>query len=59
MTKTIICCDHCGKEIDTMKDYWDTEIIVHTSWCNVDLCEECYEKLKNIVEQFCFCNKEK
>lgn len=56
MVKTTRYCDHCGKEIDTMKDYWDTEIIVCYSWCDVDLCEDCYNKLKEIVKQFC--NKE-
>ena len=57
MTKTIRYCDHCGKEIDTMKDFWDTEIIAGLSWGSVDLCENCYEKLKHIVKEFC--NKEK
>lgn len=56
MVKTTRYCDHCGKEIDTMKDYLDTEIIVCYSWCDVDLCGDCYDKLKHIVKQFC--NKE-
>ena len=42
-----------AKKIDEMKDYWDTEIIACCSWCDVDLCEDCYEKLKHIVKQFC------
>ena len=53
MVKTITYCDHCGKELDIMKDFYDTEVIVCASWCNVDLCEECYEKLKHMVKQFC------
>lgn len=56
MVKTVIYCDHCGKEIDKMKDYYDTEVIIYYSLCNVDLCEDCHEELKHVINQFC--NKE-
>lgn len=45
-------CDHCGKELNYMNDYGDTEINVK-SWFKSDLCAECIEKLDDIVLKFC------
>ena len=56
MTKTTIYCDHCGKELDTMKDFCDVEINIYHVWFNTDLCSECFEELGKMAKQFC--NKE-
>ena len=48
-------CDHCGKELNCMKDYGDTEITIHTFF-TTDLCAECINELDNIVLKFC-CKK--
>ena len=53
MKKTIRCCDHCEKEKDTMKDYYETEVIIGYSLFDVDLCEECHEKLIEIIKEYC------
>ena len=46
-------CDHCGKELDTMTEYYDTDIELPTRvFCNVDLCKKCCEDLYNIVSEF-------
>ena len=45
-------CDHCGKELDYMKDYGETEIVAKTAF-SADLCVECIEELENIVRKFC------
>ena len=53
MTKTIIYCDHCGKEIDSMEDYVDINIELWSTTFYTDLCHECYEELVRKVERFC------
>ena len=45
-------CDHCGKELDCMNDYGDTEIVVLTSFY-ADLCAECIDELDKIVLAYC------
>lgn len=46
-------CDHCGKELDTMTEYYDTDIELPTRvFYNVDLCKKCCDDLYNIVSQF-------
>ena len=45
-------CDHCGKELNCMKDYADTEITVLTFF-TTDLCAECMAGLDEIVLKFC------
>ena len=52
MKKTIITCDHCGKELDEMKDYVDMEIDDFINWYEVDLCDECFHELDGIVRQY-------
>ena len=52
MRETKIYCDHCGKVLDNMTDYCDTEIEVK-SWFKCDLCNECITELDNIVLTFC------
>lgn len=41
MRKTTIYCDHCGKILDEMHDWVDTEIYVDSFNCKADLCKEC------------------
>lgn len=48
-----IYCDHCGKELDTMKDFNDTQIEMAHKWATVDLCAECLDKLYNLICDFC------
>ena len=53
MRKTVFTCDHCGKEIDEMKDYAEMEIKDFADYVETDLCEKCYDELNNIVLQYC------
>lgn len=46
-------CDHCGKEIEVMRDYDEIDIEVCAQWFKVDLCKECGEQLNKIVAEFC------
>lgn len=52
MKKTIVTCDHCGKELDTMQDYTDMEIDDFIDWYEVDLCSECFRELDSVVRQY-------
>ena len=52
MRKTIYTCDHCDKEINPMNDYTDTEINDFDFIKKVDLCNDCFKQLSNIVRQF-------
>jgi hypothetical protein len=53
MTETKIYCDHCKRELDRMKDYIDIEIDMSHKWQKVDLCEDCYERLWSMIDDFC------
>lgn len=51
MTK--VCCDHCGKQLDSKKDWYvDTELITLKTCYNIDLCGECVDKLESIIKDF-------
>ena len=52
MRETKIYCDHCGKVLDDMKDYTDTEIDA-IAWFKTDLCAGCAGELSNIVRKYC------
>ena len=52
MTKTTTYCDHCGKELDTMKDYVDVELDLYEI-IEADLCADCIEQLKKMAKDFC------
>lgn len=56
MRKTVFTCDHCGKEIDEMRDYSELKIDNFADFIEVDLCAKCYDELNNIVLKYC--NKE-
>lgn len=51
MKQLIYKCDHCGKELDEMKDYIDTETMID-KYLNFDLCKDCYVELGNLIKEF-------
>jgi hypothetical protein len=53
MKCTKMYCDHCGKEIDEMIDFYDSEIEVSYKRIEVDLCATCLDNLYDIVCDFC------
>lgn len=53
MKELVTTCDHCGKKLDEMKDYVDTEFNTIDEWFKVDLCSECYAEISKIIERFC------
>lgn len=58
MKKTIFTCDHCGKEMDEMRDYSDMEFKDFYEYMYADLCSECYHELGDIVLQYISKNKD-
>ena len=46
-------CDHCGKELDNMRDYVDVDIEFSHIFVNADLCTDCFDELNEIVLKFC------
>ena len=52
MRKEVYICDHCGKELNPMKDYTDFEIDNFNFVKEVDLCEKCFDELGNLVKKF-------
>lgn len=53
MTLTKICCDHCGKELDEMRDFDNTQIDMAHKWTTADLCAECLDELYALICNFC------
>lgn len=51
MTEIKTYCDHCGKVLDDMKDYPDTEISI-LNYCKADFCAKCLSELQDIVDDF-------
>ena len=52
MTQIKIYCDHCGKELDEMHDYPDTELNTIDKFLKCDLCKDCYEELSKNIHKF-------
>ena len=52
MKETKIYCDHCGKELDTMKDYTDLDIDLCAYVVHCDLCKNCISKLNLEIAVF-------
>ena len=52
MTQTKTYCDHCGKELDEMRDYPDTELDIIDEFLKCDLCKSCYEELSRTIRKF-------
>ena len=50
-------CDHCGKELDNIKDYIDTDINTAYDHTTQDLCQDCVKKLWEIIGEFCSAQK--
>ena len=46
-------CDHCGKELDEMGDFVDMRIELSHIWRDHDLCVDCFEELKGVIDRFC------
>ena len=57
MHKMLYTCDHCGKEMDDMKDFCDMNIDNFIDFFRVDLCYKCFHELNDMVLQYC--NKKK
>ena len=53
MTIHKICCDHCGKELDSVRDWVEDEIIIADVHIERDLCSDCVGDLIKIIEDFC------
>ena len=52
MTEIKTYCDHCGKVLNDMHDYADTEI-GFIDFAKADLCAKCIRELDTIVKQYC------
>ncbi len=52
MQQTKIYCDHCGKELDVMSDYDNSEIEIPTKIFSADLCKNCTNELENVIGGF-------
>lgn len=50
--KRLICtCDHCGKELDQMHDYPETECTIG-DYIQFDLCKDCHQELEELIKKF-------
>lgn len=45
-------CDHCGKILDEMKDYTNTDIDICYNTVSCDLCNDCIDELAKVVKAF-------
>ena len=52
MHKMLFICDHCGKEIDELRDYTDMKIDNFINYAETDLCSECFRELDDMVLKF-------
>lgn len=53
MKELVVTCDHCGKKLNNMNDYADTEFDTIDNWFTADLCSECYKEISKIIKEFC------
>ncbi len=58
MRETKTYCDHCGTELNAMRDYDDLIIDMGHVSVKTDLCDECFEELYGVVCKFCGKEKE-
>lgn len=52
MRKVTFICDHCGKELDEMRDYTETKIDNFIDFVEADLCSDCFRELNEIVLKY-------
>lgn len=54
MRRTVITCDHCGAELDEMRDYDGIDIIICSPIPSntADLCHKCFTELIDLVEKY-------
>ena len=52
MRKTTIHCDHCGKELDEMKDFVEQDVGFYKDNI-VDLCNDCFVGLDKLIYEYC------
>lgn len=52
MKETKVYCDHCGKEIDTFKEYPGITISLNHIDAYLVLCDKCLDDFIIIVEKF-------
>lgn len=52
MRKTIFTCDHCGKELDEMRDYPEIAIDNFIDFIETDLCSDCFRELNEIILKY-------
>lgn len=45
-------CDHCGKVLDEMHDYPESNIDICYNYVLCDLCAECVEELTRLVSGY-------
>ena len=57
MRKNSYICDHCGRELDGMRDFTDMKIDTFLDYIETDLCDKCFHELNDMVLQFA--NKKK
>lgn len=57
MRKNLYICDHCGKELNEMRDFTDMKIDTFLDYIETDLCSKCFRELNDMVLQFA--NKKK
>lgn len=52
MHKMLYTCDHCGKEINEIRDYTDMKFDDFINYVEADLCSECFRELDDMVLQY-------
>lgn len=52
MRKVTFTCDHCGKELDEMRDYTEMKIDNFIDFVEADLCSDCFRELNEIVLKY-------
>ena len=52
MTETKTYCDHCGKQLDSMKDYCEIIVSIPGKDVYCDLCASCLDNLSDVVREY-------